>query len=170
MSRNLQYRSRIDNVIPSSRMNFAGGHAESDSVFVGDRSDRSIVGGGHVKSAHRRSRQASLRENIRNVHASAVVSRIPRLTRFYPHRSDNVLYTVSWWNLTYVTATWTNRVQNQSQLVLYDTQGTGNNVWYDEEREGWLQPNSPVRIRNCVLLLRREDSGTNAGKFRHIVR
>ncbi|XP_014479089.1 PREDICTED: venom dipeptidyl peptidase 4 isoform X2 [Dinoponera quadriceps] len=84
--------------------------------------------------------------------------------------SDNILYTVSWWNLTHVTATWTNRVQNQSQLVMYDAQGTAKLVWYDEEREGWLQPNSPVKVGNYALLLRQEDSGTSAGKFRHIVR
>ncbi|XP_032666841.1 venom dipeptidyl peptidase 4-like isoform X2 [Odontomachus brunneus] len=84
--------------------------------------------------------------------------------------SDHILYTVSWWNQTHIAATWTNRVQNQSQLVIYDTQGTGKLIWYDEEREGWLQPNSPTKVGNYALLLRREDSGTSAGRFRHIVR
>uniref|UniRef100_A0A348G603 Venom dipeptidyl peptidase 4 n=1 Tax=Odontomachus monticola TaxID=613454 RepID=A0A348G603_ODOMO len=84
--------------------------------------------------------------------------------------SDHILYTVNWWNLTHVAATWTNRVQNQSQLVFYDTQGIGKPIWYDEEREGWLQPNSPTKVGNYALLLRREDSGISAGRFRHIVR
>ncbi|XP_011154777.2 venom dipeptidyl peptidase 4 isoform X1 [Harpegnathos saltator] len=84
--------------------------------------------------------------------------------------SDHVLFTVSWWDPKHVLATWTNRVQNQSQLVMYDTQGAAKPVWYDEERRGWLQPNSPMRVGQHALLLHREDSGSSAGKFQHIVR
>ncbi|KAL6257404.1 hypothetical protein P5V15_010976 [Pogonomyrmex californicus] len=84
--------------------------------------------------------------------------------------SDHVLFTVSWWDETHVIATWTNRVQNQSQLVMYDTQGSGNPILYDEETEGWLQPNRPIKSGTYALLLRREDSGTSAGRFRHINR
>lgn len=85
-------------------------------------------------------------------------------------RSDNVLYTVSWWDATHVIATWTNRVQNQSQLIMYDTQGTGSPILNDEETEGWLQPNRPVRAAGYALLLQREDSNTSAGRFRHVIR
>ncbi|XP_011871066.1 PREDICTED: venom dipeptidyl peptidase 4-like [Vollenhovia emeryi] len=84
--------------------------------------------------------------------------------------SDNVLYAVSWWNETHVVATWTNRVQNQSQLTMYDMQGDAKLVLYDEETEGWLQPNSPIKAGDYALLLRREDSGTGDGRFRHIVK
>lgn len=84
--------------------------------------------------------------------------------------SDNVLYTVSWWNKTHVIATWTNRVQNQSQMTMYNIQGDVKLVLSDEETEGWLQPNIPIRTRDYILLLRREPSGTNAGRFRHINR
>ncbi|KAM0733934.1 Venom dipeptidyl peptidase 4 [Formica fusca] len=84
--------------------------------------------------------------------------------------SDNILFTASWWDITHVIVTWTNRVQNQSQLIMYDTQGTSKPILYDEEIEGWLQPNRPIRAGVYALLLRLKDSGTNAGKFRHIDR
>lgn len=84
--------------------------------------------------------------------------------------SDNILFTASWWDITHVIVTWTNRVQNQSQLIMYDTQGTSKPILYDEEIEGWLQPNRPIRAGDYALLLRLKDSGTNAGKFRHIDR
>ncbi|KAG5325464.1 VDDP4 peptidase, partial [Pseudoatta argentina] len=84
--------------------------------------------------------------------------------------SDNILYIVSWWNKTHVLATWTNRVQNQSQMTMYDIQGDAKLVLSDEETEGWLQPNLPIRTRDYILLLRREPSGTSAGRFRHINR
>ncbi|KAL0119761.1 hypothetical protein PUN28_007890 [Cardiocondyla obscurior] len=86
--------------------------------------------------------------------------------------SDNVLYTVSWWDETHVIVTWTNRVQNQSQLTMYNVQGDAKLVLFDEETEGWLQPNNPIKSyrNNYVLHLRREQSGTNAGRFRHINR
>lgn len=85
-------------------------------------------------------------------------------------RSDNILFTVSWWDTTHVIVTWTNRVQNQSLLIMYDTQGISKPIIYDEEIEGWLQPNRPIRAGDYALLLRWKDSGTNAGRFRHIVR
>lgn len=92
------------------------------------------------------------------------------LLEFASH-SDNILFTVNWWDTTHVIATWTNRVQNQSQLIIYDTQdNTSKPVLYDEEIEGWLQPNRPIRVGDYALLLRWKDSGTNAGKFRHIDR
>jgi len=77
---------------------------------------------------------------------------------------------VSWWNETHVIATWTNRVQNQSVMIMYNTQGDAKSVLYDEETEGWLQPNFPVKTlyNDYILLLRREHSGTSAGRFRHI--
>lgn len=86
-------------------------------------------------------------------------------------RRDNILFTASWWGTTHVIVTWTNRVQNQSQLIMYDTQGISKPILHDEEIEGWLQPNRPIRAGDdYALLLRWQDSGTNAGKFRHIVR
>ncbi|XP_018355747.1 PREDICTED: venom dipeptidyl peptidase 4 [Trachymyrmex septentrionalis] len=84
--------------------------------------------------------------------------------------SGNILYIVSWWDETHVLATWTNRVQNQSQMTMYDIQGDAKLVLSDEETEGWLQPNLPIRTRDYILLLRREPSGTSAGRFRHINR
>ncbi|XP_071555267.1 venom dipeptidyl peptidase 4 [Temnothorax nylanderi] len=84
--------------------------------------------------------------------------------------SDNVLYNVNWWNQTHVITTWTNRVQNQSQLTMYNTQGDIKSVLFDEETEGWLQPNIPIKTGDYALYLRREDSGTSAGRFRHIDR
>ncbi|XP_012054228.1 PREDICTED: venom dipeptidyl peptidase 4 [Atta cephalotes] len=86
--------------------------------------------------------------------------------------NDNILYIVSWWNKTHVLATWTNRVQNQSQMTMYNIQGDAKLVLSDEETEGWLQPNFPIKTRDYtyILLLRRESSGTSAGRFRHINR
>ncbi|XP_012223654.1 venom dipeptidyl peptidase 4 isoform X2 [Linepithema humile] len=84
--------------------------------------------------------------------------------------SDNVLFTVSWWDATHVIATWTNRVQNQSQLIMYDTQGTSSPILDEEETEGWLQPNHPTKAAGYALILQREDSNTSAGRFRHIIR
>ncbi|XP_020277836.1 venom dipeptidyl peptidase 4 isoform X2 [Pseudomyrmex gracilis] len=85
--------------------------------------------------------------------------------------SDNVLFTVNWWNATRVLVTWANRVQTKSQLIMYDTQGAGNPILKDEETEGWLQPNRPVIAGGgYALLLRRVDSGSSAGRFRHIIR
>ncbi|KYN43954.1 Venom dipeptidyl peptidase 4 [Trachymyrmex septentrionalis] len=59
---------------------------------------------------------------------------------------------------------------NQSQMTMYDIQGDAKLVLSDEETEGWLQPNLPIRTRDYILLLRREPSGTSAGRFRHINR
>lgn len=61
-------------------------------------------------------------------------------------------------------------MQNQSQLVIYDTHGTGKLTWYDEEREAWVQPNKPWKVGDYAVLLHREESGTSAGKFLHVVR
>lgn len=61
-------------------------------------------------------------------------------------------------------------MQNQSLLVMYDTQGISKSIFYDEESKGWLQPNRPIRAGDYALLLRWKDSGTKAGKFRHIDR
>ncbi|KAH0946793.1 hypothetical protein HN011_002560 [Eciton burchellii] len=84
--------------------------------------------------------------------------------------SDHVLFTVGWWQATQVIATWTNRVQNQSQLVMYDTKGAGRPILSNEETEGWLQPNQPLKADDHALLLHLQDSGTSAGRFRHITR
>lgn len=84
--------------------------------------------------------------------------------------NDHILFTVNWWNETHVIATWTNRVQNQSQITMYGTWGNAKSVLYDKETEGWLQPNNPIRTGDYALLLRREHSGTSAGRFRHINR
>ncbi|RLU22782.1 hypothetical protein DMN91_005060 [Ooceraea biroi] len=84
--------------------------------------------------------------------------------------SDHVLFTVNWWQASHVIATWTNRVQNQSQLIMYDTKGGSNLILANEETEGWLQPNRPIKVGNHALLLRLEDSGISAGRFRHITR
>jgi len=61
-------------------------------------------------------------------------------------------------------------VQNQSQLVMYDTKGAGRPILSNEETEGWLQPNQPLKADDHALLLHLQDSGTSAGRFRHITR
>lgn len=84
--------------------------------------------------------------------------------------SDHILFTVNWWQTSHVVATWTNRVQNESQLIMYDTKGNGSPILNNEETEGWLQPKRLIKIGNYALLLRMEDSGTTAGRFQHVTR
>ncbi|XP_028049203.2 venom dipeptidyl peptidase 4 isoform X2 [Monomorium pharaonis] len=84
--------------------------------------------------------------------------------------SDHVLYNVNWWDETHVIATWTNRVQNQSQMMMYNIWGDAKSILYDEETKGWLRPNKPIRVGDYALLLRFEHSGTSAGRFYHINR
>lgn len=83
---------------------------------------------------------------------------------------DNVLYTVNWWDKDNVVATWTNRIQNIAQLVLYDTNGKANNVLYQEEPEGWLRVHPPVYHGQYAIILKPQDSGTEAGRFLHATR
>ncbi|XP_076242870.1 venom dipeptidyl peptidase 4 isoform X2 [Calliopsis andreniformis] len=83
--------------------------------------------------------------------------------------TDNVLYTVNWWKDN-VVATWTNRVQNIAQLVLYDTNGNANNILYQEEPEGWLRVHPPVYHKQFAVILKLQDSGTTAGRFLHVTR
>jgi len=54
--------------------------------------------------------------------------------------------------------------------MMYDTKGAGKPVLTNEETEGWLQPNQPLKADDHALLLHLEDSGTSAGRFRHITR
>jgi len=53
---------------------------------------------------------------------------------------------------------------------MYDTKGAGNSILSNEETEGWLQPNQPLKADGHALLLHLQDSGTSAGRFRHITR
>ena len=83
--------------------------------------------------------------------------------------TDNILYTVSWWNDSLM-ATWTNRMQNMAQMVVYDTEGRAYNIFYQEEAEGWLRISPPVFHDQYVIILRLQDSGTKAGRFLHATR
>ncbi|KOC62680.1 Venom dipeptidyl peptidase 4, partial [Habropoda laboriosa] len=83
---------------------------------------------------------------------------------------DNVLYTVNWRNEDQLVATWTNRVQNKAQLVLYDTQGNVENIHYEHETEGWLRIQPPVYHNQYVIILKLQESGTEAGRFQHATR
>lgn len=83
--------------------------------------------------------------------------------------ADHILYAVSWWS-DRVTATWTNRVQNKSLMVLYDVQGVASNVLYDEEPDGWLRIRAPLFHEKYAIVLKTQDSGTPAGRFLHATR
>ncbi|XP_015435502.1 PREDICTED: venom dipeptidyl peptidase 4 [Dufourea novaeangliae] len=83
---------------------------------------------------------------------------------------DNVLYTVNWWGKDHVVATWTNRVQNMAQLVRYDTSGKADDILYQEEHRGWLRVQPPVYHNQYAVVLKLQNSGTNAGRFLHATR
>ncbi|KAK9306463.1 hypothetical protein QLX08_002845 [Tetragonisca angustula] len=83
---------------------------------------------------------------------------------------DKVLYTVRWRNNYQVAVTWTNRVQNKAQIVLYDTKGNSTNIYYEEESEGWLRILPPVFYNEHVIIVKLQDSGTSAGRFQHAIR
>ncbi|XP_071876668.1 venom dipeptidyl peptidase 4 [Bombus fervidus] len=84
--------------------------------------------------------------------------------------TDCVLYTVSWRTNHQVTVTWTNRVQNKTQIVLYDLRGNNSNIYYEEENEGWLRILPLVFHDEYVIIVKLQDSGTPAGRFQHATR
>ncbi|CAK9799166.1 Venom dipeptidyl peptidase 4 [Anthophora quadrimaculata] len=84
--------------------------------------------------------------------------------------TDNVLYTVNWRKEDQLVVTWTNRVQNKAQLVLYDTQGKPENIHYEQETVGWLRIQPPVYHNQYVIILKLQESGTDAGRFQHATR
>lgn len=61
-------------------------------------------------------------------------------------------------------------MQNKAQLVLYDTKGNANNIYYEEETEGWLRIQSPLYHNQYVIIVKLQDSGTKAGRFQHATR
>lgn len=61
-------------------------------------------------------------------------------------------------------------MQNKAQLVLYDTKGNANNIYYEEETEGWLRIQSPLYHDQYVIIVKLQDSGTKAGRFLHATR
>ncbi|XP_076290465.1 venom dipeptidyl peptidase 4 [Lasioglossum baleicum] len=81
---------------------------------------------------------------------------------------ENVLYTVNWWD-THVVATWTNRVQNRSILVGYDTAGNADNLLYKEEAEGWLRVHPPVYHNRYAVILELQSEETPVGRFVHAI-
>lgn len=86
-------------------------------------------------------------------------------------KRDHIIYTVSWLTNEAVVATWTNRVQNVAQLVLYDAvTGSGSYLLYLEEPNGWLEVPTPIFYDGYLLMLKSQDSGTSAGAFRHLTR
>ncbi|XP_076647427.1 venom dipeptidyl peptidase 4 [Halictus rubicundus] len=81
---------------------------------------------------------------------------------------ENVLYTVNWWG-THVVATWTNRVQNRSILVRYDTAGNGEDLLYKVETKGWLRVHPPVYHNRYAVILELQNEETPAGRFVHAI-
>lgn len=61
-------------------------------------------------------------------------------------------------------------MQNKAQLVLYDTKGNANNIYYEEETEGWLRIQPPLYHDRYVIVAKLQDSGTKAGRFLHATR
>ncbi|XP_031771202.1 venom dipeptidyl peptidase 4 [Apis florea] len=84
--------------------------------------------------------------------------------------ADNVLYTANWRRDGEFVATWTNRVQNKAEIVVYDTKGNANNIYYEEETEGWLRIQPPLYHNQYVIIVKLQDSGTKAGRFLHATR
>ncbi|XP_076375275.1 venom dipeptidyl peptidase 4 isoform X2 [Megalopta genalis] len=84
---------------------------------------------------------------------------------------DYILYTVNWWNR-HVMATWTNRAQNRSILVRYETDGVPENLLFKVETEGWLRVHPPVYHDRYVVLLELQHTGSspNVGRFVHAIR
>ncbi|XP_046425716.1 venom dipeptidyl peptidase 4-like [Neodiprion fabricii] len=84
---------------------------------------------------------------------------------------DHIIFTVAWLTEDLVVGTWTNRVQNVAQLVLYNAStGEGSNLLTIEESEGWVEVPTPIYHEGSVLLLTNQDSGTSAGSFSHLTR
>lgn len=83
---------------------------------------------------------------------------------------DNVLYTWNWRGEGQVVATWTNRVQNVAQTVLYDTNGNAKNILQQQEAFGWLRIQPPVYHNQYVIVAKLQDSRTRAGRFQHVTR
>ncbi|XP_053982596.1 venom dipeptidyl peptidase 4 [Hylaeus volcanicus] len=91
---------------------------------------------------------------------------------------DYILYTVTW-AMNFVAATWTNRVQNKSQVVYYSVSGllsddakkmTIPKHMYQEEHSGWLRIYPAVFTNRYAIVLQLQDSGTNAGRFIHAMK
>ncbi|XP_012252193.2 venom dipeptidyl peptidase 4 [Athalia rosae] len=86
---------------------------------------------------------------------------------------DHVIYTVSWLSNYEVVATWTNRVQNVSQSVLYNSAtGIPSNILEIREIAGWVEVPTPIyhSASSSLLLLKSQDSGTSDGAFAHLTR
>lgn len=81
---------------------------------------------------------------------------------------ENILYTVNWWD-THVVATWTNRVQNRSILVRYDTAGNADNLLYKVEDKGWLRIHPPVYHNRYAVILELQNKETPVGRFVHAI-
>ncbi|XP_046746461.1 venom dipeptidyl peptidase 4-like [Diprion similis] len=78
---------------------------------------------------------------------------------------------VYWMSEELVIGTWTNRVQNVSQLVLYNaSNGEGSNLHRIEESEGWVEVPTIIDEGGSLFLLKRQDSGTPAGSYVHLTR
>lgn len=78
-----------------------------------------------------------------------------------------------WFDHGTLAATWTNRVQNISQIVTYSTTGMWHPLHDQELSHGWLQNSvdPPILRDRFMLLIKPQSSGNpNLGTFQHITR
>ncbi|XP_058801835.1 venom dipeptidyl peptidase 4-like [Phymastichus coffea] len=89
--------------------------------------------------------------------------------------SEPILWPVDWFDDKTIVATWTNRVQNRSQIVTYTLDGQSKLLLGQESPEGWLLWDlvyyTPKLCNDCLVLVELQPSGDESlGSFKHVVR
>ncbi|XP_043471588.1 venom dipeptidyl peptidase 4 isoform X2 [Leptopilina heterotoma] len=84
---------------------------------------------------------------------------------------EHLLYNFGWMTNNKIIVTWTNRVQNISQIVTYDLNGKSTYILSLNEWNGWLSPSELFyHNKGYLISLANQDSRTSAGKFMHVTR
>ncbi|XP_043501996.1 venom dipeptidyl peptidase 4 isoform X1 [Polistes fuscatus] len=84
--------------------------------------------------------------------------------------TDNVLTNVQWKDFNTVIATWSNRVQNETEIVWYNTYGETVKTFHVAESEGWVDIKNLFFYNGSVYMRKLQQSGTKAGRFHHVTR
>ncbi|XP_011501631.1 PREDICTED: venom dipeptidyl peptidase 4 [Ceratosolen solmsi marchali] len=86
---------------------------------------------------------------------------------------EAILFAVRWFDPKTFVATWTNRVQNLSQIVSYSVNGDWQPLFSEEEPNGWLLSTDEAPIHHNGYVLIRQPKpivNTNLGSFIHVIR
>lgn len=84
--------------------------------------------------------------------------------------TDNLLYNVQWKDFDHVVVTWSNRVQNKTEIVWYNMYGEIVKTLHVVEHKGWLDIKRLFFYKGSVYIRKLQPSGTKAGRFHHVTR